>query len=92
MANGWGQGTWGAVGWGGIGNLSFSVTGVAGTTSVGDEGVDASSVVVETGLQATVSIGTVNASSVHVTVPTAVVGTTSLGNVLPKIPISVSVT
>ena len=92
MANGWGQGTWGAVGWGGIGNLSFSVTGVAGTTAVGDEGVDASSVVVETGLQATVSIGTVNASSVHVTVPTAVVGTTSLGNVLPKIPISVSVT
>ena len=33
MANGWGQGTWGAVGWGGIGNLSFSVTGVAGTNA-----------------------------------------------------------
>ena len=26
MANGWGQGAWDAVGWGGIGNLSFSVT------------------------------------------------------------------
>jgi hypothetical protein len=92
MANGWGQGTWGAVGWGGIGNTSFAVTGVAGTTAVGDEGVDASSVVVETGLQATGSIGNVNASSVHIIVPTSVVGTTSLGNVLPKIPITAAVT
>ena len=92
MANGWGQGTWGAVGWGGIGNTSFAVTGVAGTTAVGDEGTTAGSLVIETGLEATGSVGTVNASSVHVTVPTPVVGTTSVGNVLPKIPISVSVT
>jgi hypothetical protein len=92
MANGWGQGTWGAVGWGGIGNTSFAVTGVAGTTAVGDEGVDASSVVVETGLQATGSIGTVLASSVHVTTATGLSATASVGNVLPKIPITFSVT
>jgi len=92
MANGWGQGTWGAVGWGGIGNTSFAVTGVAGTTAVGDEGTTASSLVIETGLQATASVGTVNASSVHIITPTGISATASVGTVLPKIPISVSVT
>ena len=92
MANGWGQGTWGAVGWGGIGNASFAVTGVAGTTAVGDEGTTAGSLVIETGLQATGSVGTVNASSVHIITPTGVEGTASVGNVLPKIPISFGVT
>ena len=92
MANGWGQGTWGAVGWGGIGNTSFAVTGVAGTTAVGDEGVEASSVVVETGLQATGSVGTVVASSIHIITPTPVVGTTSVGTVTPSIPITFAVT
>jgi len=92
MANGWGQGTWGAVGWGGIGNISFSVTGVAGTTAVGDEGVEASSVLVETGLQATGSVGTVSASSIFIITPAGIVGTTTVGNVLPKIPITFSVT
>jgi hypothetical protein len=92
MANGWGQGTWGAVGWGGIGNTSFAVTGVAGTTAVGNEGTTAGSLVIETGLQATGSIGTVLASSVHVTTPTGVGATASVGNVLPKIPISFGVT
>tara|TARA_R100001463_G_scaffold1838_3_gene7874 strand:- start:7295 stop:8518 length:1224 start_codon:yes stop_codon:yes gene_type:complete len=92
MANGWGQGTWGAVGWGGIGNTSFAVTGVAGTGEIGDEGVSATSVVVETGLQATGSVGDVNASSVHIIIPTSVVGTASVGNVLAKIPITFSVT
>lgn len=92
MANGWGQGTWGAVGWGGIGNTSFAVTGVAGTTAVGDEGTTAGSLVIETGLQATGSVGTVNASSVHITTPTGLVGSTSVGTVLPKIPISFGVT
>ena len=92
MANGWGQGTWGAVGWGGIGNTSFAVTGVAGTTAVGNEGVEASSVVVETGLQATGSVGTVVASSIHIITPTPVVGTTSVGTVTPSIPITFAVT
>lgn len=92
MANGWGQGTWGAVGWGGIGNTSFAVTGVAGTGQIGDEGVLASSVVVETGLEATGSVGTVSASSIFIITPTGVVGTTTLSNVLPKIPITFSVT
>ena len=92
MANGWGQGTWGAVGWGGIGNTSFAVTGVAGTTAVGDEGTTAGSLVIETGLQATGSVGTVTASSVHIITPTGMSSTASVGTVLPKIPISVSVT
>ena len=92
MANGWGQGAWDAVGWGGIGNTSFAVTGVAGTGQIGDEGVLASSVVVETGLEATGSVGTVAASSVFIITPTGVVGTTTLSNVLPKIPITFSVT
>jgi hypothetical protein len=92
MANGWGQGAWDAVGWGGIGNTSFAVTGVAGTGEIGNEGVSATSVVVETGLQATGSIGTVSASSVHITIATSVVGTASVGNVLAKIPITFSVT
>ena len=92
MANGWGQGAWDAVGWGGIGNTSFAVTGVAGTGEIGNEGVSATSVVVETGLQATGSVGTVNASSVHIIIPTSVVGTASVGNVLAKIPITFSVT
>ena len=47
MANGWGQGTWGAVGWGGIGNTSFAVTGVAGTSAVGDEGATGGSTVID---------------------------------------------
>ena len=92
MANGWGQGTWGAVGWGGIGNTSFAVTGVAGTTAVGDEGTTGGSLVIETGLQATGSVGTVVASSVHVTTVTGFSATASVGNVLPKIPISFAVT
>mgnify|MGYP006088291083 CR=1 FL=1 len=92
MANGWGQGAWNAVGWGGIGNISFAVTGVAGTGEIGDEGVSATSVVVETGLQATVSVGTVSASSIFIITPVGVVGTTTVGNVLPKIPITFSVT
>ena len=92
MANGWGQGAWDAVGWGGIGNTSFAVTGVAGTGQIGDEGVLASSVVVETGLEATGSVGTVSASSIFIITPTGVVGTTTLSNVLPKIPITFSVT
>ena len=92
MANGWGQGTWGAVGWGGIGNTSFAVTGVTGTTAVGDEGTTAGSLVIETGLEATGAIGTVAASSVHVTTPTGVSATASVGTVLPKIPISFGVT
>jgi hypothetical protein len=92
MANGWGQGTWGAVGWGGIGNTSFAVTGVAGTTAVGDEGTTAGSLVIETGLEATGAIGTVVASSVHVTTPTGISATASVGTVLPKIPISFGVT
>jgi len=92
MANGWGQGAWDDVGWGGIGNTSFAVTGVAGTGEIGDEGVSATSVVVETGLQATGSVGTVSASSIFIITPTGVVGTTTVGNVLPKIPITFSVT
>ena len=92
MANGWGQGTWGAVGWGGIGNTSFAVTGVAGTTAVGDEGTTAGSLVIETGLEATGAIGTVLASSVHVTTPTGLSATASVGTVLPKIPQTVTVT
>ena len=92
MANGWGQGTWGAVGWGGIGNTSFAVTGVAGTTAVGDEGTTAGSLVIETGLEATGSIGTVAASSVHVTTPTGVSGTAFLGSAIGSIPITASVT
>ena len=92
MANGWGQGTWGAVGWGGIGNASFAVTGVAGTTAVGDEGTTAGSLVIETGLQATGSIGTVNASSIHIITPTGISLTASVGTVLPKIPITFGVT
>ena len=92
MANGWGQGTWGAVGWGGIGNTSFAVTGVAGTTAVGDEGTTAGSLVIETGLQATGSVGTVTASSVHIITPTGISATASVGTVLPKIPISFGVT
>jgi hypothetical protein len=92
MANGWGQGTWGAVGWGGIGNTSFAVTGVAGTTAVGDEGTTAGSLVIETGLQATGSVGTVTASSIHIIVPTGTSATASVGTVLPKIPISFGVT
>jgi hypothetical protein len=92
MANGWGQGTWGAVGWSGIGNTSFAVTGVAGTTAVGDEGTTAGSLVIETGLQATGSIGTVTASSVHIITPTGVSGTTFVGSAIGSIPISVSVT
>jgi len=92
MANGWGQGTWGAVGWGGIGNTSFAVTGVAGTTAVGDEGTTAGSLVIETGLQATGSIGTVLASSIHIITPTGISSTASLGTVLPKIPITFGVT
>tara|TARA_R100001126_G_scaffold79221_2_gene47641 strand:+ start:364 stop:1626 length:1263 start_codon:yes stop_codon:yes gene_type:complete len=92
MANGWGQGTWGAVGWGGIGNTSFAVTGVAGTTAVGDEGTTAGSLVIETGLQATGAIGTVVASSVHIITPTGISSTASVGTVLPKIPITFGVT
>ena len=92
MANGWGQGTWGAVGWGGIGNTSFAVTGVAGTTAVGDEGTTAGSLVIETGLEATGAIGTVVASSVHIITPTGISATASVGTVLPKIPISFGVT
>ena len=92
MANGWGQGAWDAVGWGGIGNISFAITGVAGTGQVGNEGVGGTSLVIETGLEATGSVGTVSASSIHITVPSAVVGTTALGNVLAKIPITFSVT
>ncbi len=92
MANGWGQGTWGAVGWGGIGNTSFAVTGVTGTTAVGDEGTTAGSLVIETGLEATGAIGTVVASSVHVITPTGISATASVGTVLPKIPISFGVT
>ena len=92
MANGWGQGTWGAVGWGGIGNASFAVTGVAGTTAVGDEGTTAGSLVIETGLEATGAIGTVLASSVHIITPTGISATASVGTVLPKIPISFGVT
>ena len=92
MANGWGQGTWGAVGWGGIGNTSFAVTGVAGTTAVGDEGTTAGSLVIETGLQATGSVGTVTASSIHIITPTGISATASVGTVLPKIPISFGVT
>ena len=92
MANGWGQGTWGAVGWGGLGNTTVSVTGVVGTSAVGDEAPSGGSTVIETGLQATVSVGTVSASSVHVTLVTGVSATVSLGNVLPKIPISFGVT
>ena len=92
MANGWGQGTWGAVGWGGIGNTSFAVTGVAGTTAVGDEGTTGGSLIIETGLQATGSVGTVSPSSVHIIVPTPVVATGSVGTVLAKIPITAVVT
>ena len=92
MANGWGQGTWGAVGWGGIGNTSFAVTGVAGTTAVGDEGTTAGSLVIETGLEATGAVGTVAASSIHIITPTGISTTASVGTVLPKIPISFGVT
>jgi hypothetical protein len=92
MANGWGQGTWGAVGWGGIGNTSFAVTGVAGTTAVGDEGTTAGSLVIETGLEATGAVGTVTASSIFIITPTGVSSTASVGTVLPKIPISFGVT
>ena len=92
MANGWGQGTWGAIGWGGIGNTSFAVTGVAGTTAVGDEGTTAGSLVIETGLEATASVGTVAASSVFIITPTGISVTASVGTVLPKIPISFGVT
>ena len=70
----------------------FSVTGVAGTTSVGNEVVNAQMKFTATGLQATGSIGTVSASSVHITIATSVVGTASVGNVLAKIPITFSVT
>ena len=92
MANGWGQGTWGAVGWGGIGNASFAVTGVAGTTAVGNEGTTAGSTVVETGLQATASVGTVLASSVFTITVTGVSGNTFVGSAVGAIPISISVT
>ena len=92
MANGWGQGTWGAVGWGGIGNASFAVTGVAGTTAVGNEGTTAGSTVVETGLQATASVGTVLASSVFTITVTGVSGNTFVGSAIGAIPISISVT
>jgi hypothetical protein len=92
MANGWGQGAWDAVGWGGIGNISFAITGVAGTGQVGNEGVGGTSLVIETGLEATGSVGTVAASSIHIITPSSVVGTGAVGNVLPKIPITFSVT
>ena len=51
MANGWGQGTWGAVGWGGIGNTSFLCYWRSGTSAVGDEGATGGSTVIETGLE-----------------------------------------
>ena len=51
--SGWGDGAWGASFWGGFVDADVSVTGVAGTTAVGEEGVTGTSVVVETGLSAT---------------------------------------
>ena len=57
--SGWGDGTWGSSFWGGFVDADVSVTGVAGTSAVGEEGVTGTSVVVETGLEAT---GVVNSS------------------------------
>jgi hypothetical protein len=57
--SGWGDGTWGSSFWGGFVDADVSVTGVAATSAVGEEGVTGTSVVVETGLEAT---GVVNSA------------------------------
>jgi hypothetical protein len=58
MANiGWGQGTWGNNKWGGQLDTSFSVTGNAGTTALGNETVEIANVAEVTGVSATTALG-----------------------------------
>ena len=58
MANiGWGQGTWGNNKWGGQLDTSFSVTGNAGTTALGNETVEIANVAEATGVSATTALG-----------------------------------
>tara|TARA_R100001015_G_C4600694_1_gene155630 strand:+ start:55 stop:1263 length:1209 start_codon:yes stop_codon:yes gene_type:complete len=58
MANiGWGQGTWGNNKWGGQLDTSFSVTGNAGTTSLGNEAVEIANVAEAVGVSATTALG-----------------------------------
>ena len=58
MANiGWGQGTWGNNKWGGQLDTSFSVTGNAGTTSLGNETIFIANVAEATGVSATTALG-----------------------------------
>ena len=78
--SGWGDGAWGASFWGGFVDADVSVTGVAGTSAVGEEGVTGTSVVVETGLSAT---GVVNSSGVtflFAYLQTGVSATGAIGN------------
>ncbi len=76
--SGWGDGAWGASFWGGFVDADVSVTGVAGTTAVGEEGVTGTSVVVETGLSAT---GVINSAGLVFKFGYLVSGVSSTGAV-----------
>ena len=75
MANiGWGEGTWGNNKWGGQLDVSFSVTGNAGTTGLGDEGVFIANVAEATGVSATATLDFNPATDLNIPVTFSVTG------------------
>lgn len=76
--SGWGDGTWGSSLWGGFVDADVSVTGVAATSAVGEEGVTGTSVVVETGLEAT---GVVNSAGLTFLFAFLVSGSPATGSI-----------
>ena len=80
MANitGWGRGTWGEGAWNAP--LAVEVTGVAGTTALGNEVAFANITVVETGLAGTSALGNTVETGTAKFTPTGVAGTSALGN------------
>ena len=60
MSTAWGAGTWGSGGWSGITNASFSVTGVAGTAELGNEGTVPQNVVSASNVVGTTAVGNVS--------------------------------
>lgn len=79
--SGWGDGAWGASFWGGFVDADVSVTGVAGTSAVGEEGVSGTSVVVETGLSATGVVNSSGLTFLFAYLQTGVSSTGAVGNV-----------
>lgn len=77
MANsGWGDGTWGSSFWGGFQDLSFSITGVSGTTAVGAATGLSTATFSPSGLSAAGSLGSV---VVSIPVDVAVTGVGASG-------------